>query len=87
MSMQSEENEWEEVKKRLPPQTVEQKLSSIRHIALSVLNVAQPAVGLLATIDPNSVTGLPEYYREAVEILTKSLSDLRRAVDEYTSKE
>ena len=75
----------DEVMKRLPKMTVEQKLSGLRNEALGYIITIASVAALMETVDLANVTGLPEEYTMWVEQLSKAVHDLRIALDRYTT--
>ncbi len=82
-----EEEMANQIKKHLSELTFEQRFWSLRHEILRILNTMGPIAGLLRTVDPNEVEGLPERYSELVEQLMTSVKELRDVADKYVPPE
>lgn len=76
-----------EVKKRLPKMTAEQKLWSLRSDALSLIIKIDAIAALLGAVDLENVKDNPEDFSNLVEQLNTSIHDLRRILDKYTTEE
>ena len=74
-----------EVMKRLPKMTAEQKLWGLRNEELGLIFTLGSLTALLETIDPATVTGLPEEFSTWVKQLNKAVHDLRDTLDRYTA--
>ncbi len=79
------ENMKNEIKKRLPTLTAEQRLYVFCHEALRIVNVIGPVAVLLGAMDPEVAINLPAQYRESVEQLNGAARDLRNVVDKCSS--
>lgn len=74
-----------EIKKRLPSLTAEQRLYIFCHEALRIVNVIGPVAVLLGAMDPEAMKNLPAQYRELVEQLNGAARDLQNVVDKCNS--
>ncbi len=82
-----EEEMANRIKKHLSGLTSEQRFWSLRHEILRILNIIGPIAGLLRTVDPDKVEGLPEHYSELVERLMTAVEELRDVADKYVPTE
>ncbi len=82
-----EEEMANQIKKHLSELTFEQRFWSLRHEVLRILNTIGPIAGLLITVEPNAVEGLPKPYSVLVERLMTSVKELRDVADKYVPPE
>ena len=82
-----EEGMADQIKKHLAGLTMEQRFWSLRHEILRILNTIGPIAGLLRTVDPDRIEGLPVPYRDLVGQLMSGLEELRDIADEYVPSE
>lgn len=75
------------MEKHLSGLTFEQRFWSLRSEILRILNTIGPIAGLLRTVEPNAVEGLPVPYGELVERLMTSVEELRDVADRYVPRE